>query len=193
MIKSIPDILQYFIPGYVFIKTFCFFTSKKQGDTFVLVISSIAVSAIIVALIQLCSFSINTWGFFSIYVLFAFLLAVGFAKLYTIKAANFLTRLINYKSISADIWGNIVDNKLGNTLQVYLKNRDIVYVGELFAYENDERDPWIALSDYVCGTAESRELFYSAVKDTRKTVVVINLRDVDRIELFYKPGTKIIK
>ena len=66
-----------------------------------------------------------------------------------------------------------------------------MYIGELVEHKENGTDSWLVLSDYLNCNPNTEKIHYNSIKDDKITRVAINLHDVDRIELFYEPETKI--
>lgn len=97
-----------------------------------------------------------------------------------IKCVNKILLHINNKSIHDDIWQDVIDYKNGTTLR-FICGKSI-YIGVLVGHEEKGNDSWFILEDFTveeddgCYKAEDMQLF---------SRMAINIRNVDRVELYY--------
>lgn len=182
--NQLPIILEYFIPGFIFIRIFQLLTSRKDS-TYQLIIS-VAISYILKAVCSICheyfltdiSFSWN-WRVL-ILSLLSIISSIAFVFISEIKFVNRILLYINNKSIHDDIWQDVIDYKNGTTLRFICG--DTTYIGTLVIHEERGNDSWFVLDDYI---VEEKDIKYKAEDMNFRSRIAINLRDVDRVELYY--------
>lgn len=108
------------------------------------------------------------------------MVACLFSYIYGKGILNKISLLINHKTIYPDIWDNVVDYENGTTLRIVCD--DVVYAGVLAEREEKGNESWVVLEDYT--VHENGEL-YSSKDQKYPSKLMINLRDVKRIELYY--------
>lgn len=97
-----------------------------------------------------------------------------------IKFVNRILLHINNKSLHDDIWQDIIDYRNGTTLRFICG--DTIYIGTLVIHEERGNDSWFVLDDYI---VEEKNSKYKAEDMNFRSRIAINLRDVDRVELYY--------
>lgn len=150
------------------------------------------ISFIILSIVQAFNFlSIDEWIVILICVVVSVILAILCAKIYEHGLFNRVIKTINHKSINRYLWMDVIDYKLGTDVKVFLKGRDVLYIGALIEHEENGTNSWIILKDYLSCNPITQEIYYNSNNDEKITTVMINLQDVDRIEMFYNENTKI--
>ena len=160
LIKNIPELLNYFVPGYIFISIYNFMLLKKanvQESNFI-ILKSIAISYILKTLYDKI---ITQWEIEVLYVEIDPLLNVTillFISLilgyllgligYSPVANKFLLRFGIHRTVKENIWANVL--KKGHYIRVFKKDYSKSYCGQCTFYENDTREPIIVLSRYDC-------------------------------------------
>ena len=76
-------------------------------------------------------------------------------------------------------------------MRIYMKDSDICYVGTFSCREEKGIDSWIVLVDYHNITKDMVPTKNTTSIPQPKSSVAINLRNVERIELFYKDKSKV--
>ena len=100
---------------------------------------------------------------------------------------------INYKSVNDDIFDEIISYNEPPEMQIYIKSSDVYYIGRFCGREEKGLDSWIVLIDYHSIHEETGEEISRSDSERRRSTVAINLSNVERIELFYKAGSKLWK
>lgn len=97
--------------------------------------------------------------------------------------------MINHKSLHDDIWQDVIDYKNGTTLRMFIG--DNIYTGILVGHEEKGSESWFVLEDYI---VESSDGTYNSENIKIPHRIAINMKNIDRIELFYgnKTESKII-
>lgn len=120
--------------------------------------------------------------------LFAIVLSIIVVFVTEIKYVNKILLHINNKSIHDDIWQDIIDYKNGTTLRFICGNE--TYIGILVGHEEKGNDSWFILEDFI---VEEKDNCYKAEDMDYQARMAINLKNVDRVELFYgKPKQSLI-
>ena len=195
IIKNIPEILQYFVSGFIFLWIFNFLRTKRNSDVSLLLIGSVVISYVIKNVVDsfgklelrdevLVCLSISTVFAFVAYGLYC-------------KVFPWILRLFTNKSINDDLWRDVLDYSKGTTLKVFLKNESAFYTGDLMQHEENGLDSWILLTNYsrsyINEKREEVEEFDSDSCLSNFPKVMIPLIEVERIELFYKEDTEMFR
>lgn len=75
-------------------------------------------------------------------------------------------------------------------LQVYLKSSDVYYIGKFCYREEKGLDSWLVLIDYISINKKTNEEIYNPEEANLKSTVMINLRDIERVEFIYDDNSK---
>lgn len=185
IINEIPNILQYFVPGFIFLKLFSFFTSKKYFDLTLLSIVSVVTSFIFISLLDLIiKTEFETGQKVLICSAGAVILSIISSIIYKMKWFYSLVSKINNKAVNENMFLNILDFKNGNSVRVITK-KNISYIGTLVQLEENGMDSWIGLADYIISKMENNEDIYDSIDSPRKPIVAINFSNIESIEIFY--------
>lgn len=184
ILAQLPYILEYFIPGFIFIRVFQMLSSRRASDY--QLILSIAISYILKAI---CSIGheyiykdlIFSWServiILSILALILSLISVIFSEW---KHINNLILKINHKSIHDDIWHDVIDYKNGTTLRCICNN--VIYTGVLVGHEEKGNDSWFVFEDYIVKTDD---ITYKSEDMPYSTRLAIKIGDINRVEIYY--------
>lgn len=176
--------MEYFIPGFIFLGLFYYFTSRKSSSYFI--IGCVVVSYILKAIFSVLHTKIFVAKYFtsseraiilSTIALILSLITVWFSEQ---KSINDMITKINHKSIHDDIWQDIIDYKNGTTLRMVCD--DATYTGILLFHEEKGLDSWFVLDNYVI---EENDKTFISDRITLPSKIAINLKTVKRIELYY--------
>ena len=189
IIDAIPKIIDYFLPGYVFLVAFAFFTSSKNTlNEIYHIVACVVISKLILL------FDGVIWGFInylhreiSNYPNLKMVLVSISSLVYAILLAlvvesdwlNKFCSLINNKSVHDDAFRNTLDYN-GSTLMMTCDD-DTVITGRLAYYEEKGEDSWFVLEDYVIG-----DQVFQQDKPTNNfhRSMMIRLRNTKRIEVY---------
>ncbi|MDO4304786.1 MAG: hypothetical protein Q4D94_12820 [Bacillota bacterium] len=181
--------MEYFIPGFIFIRIFQLLTSRKASSY--QLILSVVISYIVKALFSIahnyiCTSIVFPWNV-RVIILSA---AAGILSIILVfiterKFVNKIFFNLNYKSIHDDIWQDIIDYENGTTLRIICDNAE--YTGILAAHEEKGNDSWFVLEDYII---KENGKSYRAKDISYPSRIAVNLKDVKRVELFYSQPKK---
>lgn len=110
----------------------------------------------------------------------AVLFSIIFALISERKFVNTLFMKINNKSIHNDIWQDTIDYKNGTTLKMICDSG--TYTGILVTHEEKGNDSWFIIEDYIVEEVDEE---YASKDIPYNSRLAINLKKVNRIELFY--------
>ncbi len=97
-----------------------------------------------------------------------------------IKCINKILLHINNKSLHDDIWQDVIDYRNGTTLRFICGNT--IYTGVLVGHEEKGNDSWFILEDFI---VEDNDNHYEAEDMPYRARIAVNLKNVDRVELYY--------
>lgn len=178
LIKNIPNILQYFIPGFIFFNIRSLHLSKQiKNDKFV-ILNSIVISFILVEVLKLIPCLKNN----NYFIIIAIVVILIFSKVYVYFGLEnkIVNIFIKGKVINENLFSILVEREKGAWLRIYTK--DVVYVGKIFytedAYVDGNR--YIILSSYQTFNYEFEILEDNSEDSYSK--VMLNMMDIDIVE-----------
>jgi len=122
IIEKLPQIMSYFVPGYVFWACFCFFANKKISTKENLIITSIVASFILTSVSKLIcglvSINIEYASYFSM--VLAVVFAIVFIRLYLSNTYKKIANKIGRTTGSGEIWEDLIDRKKGAIVRGYV-------------------------------------------------------------------------
>lgn len=195
MITDLPNILQYFIPGVWCIILYNFIFSKKL-DIHANIVSSVVISYLLLSIISLLrtltplnllpnAALLNSCMSFII----GTVLTISLALFCNTKLFRNFTINLFHKTISTNIWNDVLDYKNGSNLKVYVKNKDYYIVGQYLAMEEDSSDPWLAMSsfgkyDKISNDPYNAQNHEPNFIDDNTVKIVIRFSEIEHIEIF---------
>jgi hypothetical protein len=193
ILNQIFNILEYFVPGFIFITFFNKLTSRNGDKSYQVIwfiIMSFLIKQFFIVLhgyifisrsfslgerVLICSFG-------------ALLLSIACVYISERKWFNRFMIFINNKSVHSDIWHDIIDYDNGTALRIVCDKENIIYSGTLDCHEEKGNDSWFVLKDYVIEYIDGKSV--DSRKISSNTKIAVNLKSVDRIELYYTNNEK---
>ena len=194
VLENIPLILQYFIPGYITLSLFSYFSSKKSMEPKLRLIAYVAISYLLMAVTEGLVEHFNGSGIVKDSVLMksAFAIFIGIicsiimAMIFHSKHfSNLLVKIFN-KTPNDDIWMDIINFKKGSNLKIYEKGSDYYIVGHHFVNEEKGNESWFAITAYS-KYSKTGELLEDHSEDDN-AILAVRLSDIDHMEIFNWAG-----
>lgn len=191
LIKIVPDLINLFLPGYVFILVYGWMKAKKY-DVSILIVSSLFLSYTIsifytvVHDIILSDYNFNEALKSLIYISSGLIFSLIIVFLQNTKVFKKILRKLNHKALHDDIFDNILDYNNKTILQIYMKNSPVLYIGSFKVREEKGIDSYISLIEYIAIDSKTKETVFDPEENGLNSSVIINLRDVERIEVIYE-------
>jgi hypothetical protein len=198
LINIVPDLINLFLPGFVFMLTYSWMNVKKY-DVSVLTIGSLFISyTISVFYSAMHNFIFKNYDISEavkslIYIISGLIFPFVIIYFQNTKIFKKLLRKINHKSIHEDIFDDIIDYNRKTMLQVYIKNSPVVYIGTFKIREEKGLDSYIALINYASMDKNTKTIIFKPSKNDLNSSVIINLRDIERIEVIYEKESDLWK
>ena len=191
LIKIVPDLINLFLPGYVFILVYGWMKAKKY-DVSILIVSSLFLSYTIsifytvVHDIILSDYNFNEALKSLIYISSGLIFSLIIVFLQNTKVFKKILRKLNHKALHDDIFDNILDYNNKTILQIYMKNSPVLYIGSFKVREEKGIDSYISLIEHIAIDSKTKETVFDPEENGLNSSVIINLRDVERIEVIYE-------
>lgn len=191
IINNIPNLLQYYVPGVIFIYIVKTGFSKKLS-TWALNVSGCVISYVFLCISTLIRVKLSLLQ--SINQIYAnsilsicLALVLGFVVLYLITKQSFTEFLEQYfnMTLNDDIFYDVIDFKGGSKCKITLKDKDFYIIGDMDylgdRINNDQQIVLRAYSQYKIGNDEDAFISYDGNPYAK---IVIRYSDVDMIEIF---------
>lgn len=194
----IPDLIELFLSGFIFMCIFSFLNNRKYDTSkfllwcifisYLIKHFCILIHSIIIPHVEIRN-EIQVLTYSIIGCVLPFVIHIVIQS----KPMQCILYKTSQKSINDDAFNDIIDYELPTMMQVYLKNSDIYYIGKFCYREEKGMDSWIVLINYGCITKEENKLVYDPDGSELKSVVAINMHDIERIEIIYEDDSKVWK
>lgn len=184
LIAYISDILQYFVPGYIFMAVFCFINMSEISERSHMVLLSVVISYVINSAVR-----IFIAGHTAVSVAISLVAAVlaGVIVSFVIKSNVFHSVLmkIGCRTINKNIFVDMLMCEDGCYVRLYGKDGKRIYEGDLFRLGEDYPEPWVALVNYKIYEIKDGELCDITDHTTPNKSVMVRMNDVERVEIYY--------
>jgi len=197
LITIMPDVINLFLSGFIFVCTYNWL--NKKTDTSILTVWSLFISILIksfyATLHNYILSGLSIPNSFKILILSStgFILALVCTYL---KNTKFIKRGLYYannKSIHDDIFDDIIDYNKRTMMRVFIKSSNVYYLGRFSFGEEKGLDSWISLIDYCCVDKNTHDTLFDPDNGGLCSSVVINLKDIERIEIIYENDSVVWK
>lgn len=188
LFEALPQIISLFVPGFVFIKTFSFF-SKAKSDSFEgTAVASVTISYVLNLVVGLLAklTKIPDTNLEIVSVLFAFLFSLVLVKLKKAGILKSSLKWIGKVSDSDNIWQDIFNLNKGSRIRCYSKfnNQDVMIEGDVKYFDIcEDGECSIALVNYVVTYDNGNK--YKLGKRDDEPILYLNTRNVHGLEVTY--------
>ena len=190
-LESIPLILQYYVPGFVGLSIFSFFTSTKSNDSQSGILISAVVSYVLITITEIFTNEVRLLNFVNgsvlmksgLAIIIGTISAVFCALVFRAKWFSKLLVACFNKTPNNNIWVDILDFKKGSNLKIYEKGKDYYITGHHYANEEKGNDSWFAVTAYSKTKIENNTVFENHATD-EKAILAVRLSDIDHMEIF---------
>jgi hypothetical protein len=192
LIKFLPTIVVYVVPGYTFLWIKSFSLSQKiEADEHIL-IKSIVLSFVFISVTQIFykDVLVSSYGVLAL-IGVATVMAFSLTKLLlNHRFKNLLRKAGISRSFFSDIWTELADFEKGTRLRLYFPDYNITCKGALRKFEEkeDSGDRLLVLSNYVVYDSTGQSFIDRANEEEWR--IVFNTRDVGFIEILYDKNRK---
>ncbi len=126
-----------------------------------------------------------------LYIVTAIITSSLISWLYNSTFIKKILHILGKKTFGNDAFKDVVDYNKKTLMMVYLKESKVMYGGIFKLKDEKGSDSYITLIQYCLLEKDSNTLIRDFRKE--KASVVINLRDVERIEIIYEDDSKVWK
>lgn len=190
LINTLPFVISNIIYGCLFLSIFNFTTFKDSKTNnqhyFIFCITiNFILKAIIDSILKLTltSLSNDSVEYYLICLLFTVITAFISGKIVSAKFFNsLLLKMGIQRTTNKNIWSDVLKN---NTwLYIYLKDKDLGYIGYHKYSEENCSNPKIVLSHYQLRELSTGKVLVDYSRD-KNSLIMIDTRDVEIIEIIY--------
>lgn len=191
IINNIPNLLQYYVPGIIFIYIVKTGFSKKLS-TWALNVSGCVISYVLLCISTLIRVKLSLLQ--SINQIYAnsilsicLALVLGFAVLYLITKQSFTEFMEQYFNITLndDIFYDVIDFKGGSKCKITLKGKDFYIIGDMdYLGDRINNDQQIVLRAYSQYKIDNDDDAFISYDDNPYAKIVIRYSDIDMMEIF---------
>ena len=188
LFESLPEILALFVPGFVFIKTYCFFIKAKSDSFESTAVASIMISYVLNLIVDLFSkvITLSDAAHKFVTVLLAFACALVIIKLKTLGILKSSLKWIGKVSDSENIWQDIFDINKGSRIRCYstFNNENVTIEGDVKYFDVcEDGECSVALVNYVV-TYDSGNVYKLGKRDD-EPIMYIQTRNIHGLEVTY--------
>lgn len=185
VIENIPQIIIYFVPGYIFLGVFCFLSAKKIKEIETLFVRCVVISYVLLALSHLICTLTKLNSNNEIYIALALSVIIAFISV-KIYSSDFYKKILG-KTVNISghnsIWEDLFDRQKGSMIRGYVKyrNHDVEIKGTVKYYEILEDGICnIALWNYTITCSD----FNVIAKEDHSRLFYIKSCDIEGLEVF---------
>ncbi len=198
LIKSLPTLIIYIVPGFITIWIKSFILSEKPKETSDIFLKSIVISYLLILfekfVLKLFGYNIDIDmnGLHKV-ILIIISIFVGYIwsmLLQSDNCSNILKKVGVYRTFRANIWDDLVDLQYGLWVRIYLPSESVIYEGKLRKYEEKENleNYLLVLSNFIMYDYEAKEIINNTTVNNEW--IALSTKDISRIELLYNANSK---
>lgn len=198
LIGIVPELIDLFLSGFVFISIYNWLTNKNM-DISMIILWGLLINELISSIYSAIhsfihtSYDVDESVKLLVYVLTGCLLPFVVVYIQRLKVIKDILYCTNKKSINSDIFEDIIDYDKTTMMKVYIKDSNIYYIGAFKYREEKGLDSYIVLINYASLNKDTIKTVFKPSKEGLKSVVAINLQDVERIEIVYDDESEVWK
>jgi len=192
LVEQIPVLFMYIVPGYLVLWIMGFMFSRDLNKDTNLILKSIVLSYLLIT-------AGNCFGDISApiprIVIILIAVAVGFILSKAILSDNFI-KILRWlgikKSVRGNIFNDIIDVELGLWATVFIPNDKTIIKGMIKRYEEreDTNNSYLILSNYKQFSYTNKGTPIIDHAKENRFQIMINTRDISRMELYYHPESQ---
>ena len=184
-VSVIPQLLNYFVPGYLCIITYRNLTSsttKSEHTLWVSCVISYLVTIFAKIFLPSCITSMPEYLALASCLITVIVTAL-LVKMLQSKWFSWLTAKLLHTNLAPTVFAaHVKVSHPGTTVRVYLKDKDFYVEGGLSNHSNDPEDPYISLKMYKFYKKSDAEPYYEC--DENDQFFIISLDNVEYIEMW---------
>lgn len=193
IIKEIPTLIMYVVPGYLILWSMGLVLSRKMEKENHLLLKSIAISYVLIVIGNwaLKGGVLKSWGTKSLLIIIALIIGYVLGRIMLNTWFRKLLRKIGItKTVHDNFLTDVIDFSYGLECMVFLPNERQIFKGEIRKFEEKENteNSFIVLAKYKQFNYDGDEILNYETSENYR--LLLNTRDISRIELFYDPRSE---
>jgi len=196
IIQQLPTLLQFYVPGYIFILIYDFISSKKRSDGVNLHLECVVISYVLVIVTEIILVAMKVTFSNKISVIIELCVAIVCSYLFAkFMESNLCDKMLSFLKISksprASIWDDVIDTQFGTFATIYLHEASLIYQGRIVKYDYEsEESNYIALAYYEVYNYDGDKI---EEQSTNQEVCLLKLDSIDRVKFYYHEDSRITK
>lgn len=189
LFEILPQLLNLFVPGFVFLTIYKYLASTKDKDFNVTIIGSIVLSYIFQLIVSLICRIVNVSASGNIVTVIAIILAIICAliivKVRLTACYKKITTWIGRTTGSKNIWYDLFDLNKGTRIRFFTKynNEDVIVEGDVKYYEEcEDGDCNIVISNYKIKYIVNGNVYKN---NTPNATMIFNSKNIHGLEAHY--------
>lgn len=194
LIQNTPKVVDLLLYGFIFIIIFQWLTNEKM-EMYSVIIWALFVNVFIKAVcgvIHSCAFPSKNFDEnvkVVVYILTAIVMSSFISWIYNSVEVKQMLSKLGKKTFGNDVLKDVIDYDKRTMMLVYLKNDDVIYGGTFRARDERGIESYIVLINYCLYEKNSGKIIRNS--SNKKASVVINMKDVERVEMLYENDSKV--
>jgi hypothetical protein len=186
LFEILPDIINLFVPGYVFLVTYKCFIESENKDFEVTAIDSIVLSYIFQLITELISFVfiLSDLIYSIISTVLAFICSIIVVKIRLTTVFKSIFVKIGKTTGNKNIWYDFFDMNRGTRVRFYCKynNENVTIIGDIkYFEETQDNECNFVVNDYEIEFKDGR--IYKSTNE--KNTMIFNTRNITGLEAHY--------
>ncbi|MBE6891346.1 MAG: hypothetical protein E7481_04890 [Ruminococcaceae bacterium] len=189
LFEILPQLLNLFVPGFVFLTIYKYLASTKDKDFNVTIIGSFVLSYIFQLIVSLICRIVNVSASGNIVTVIAIILAIICAliivKVRLTACYKKITTWIGRTTGSKNIWYDLFDLNKGTRIRFFTKynNEDVIVEGDVKYYEEcEDGDCNIVISNYKIKYIVNGNVYKN---NTPNATMIFNSKNIHGLEAHY--------
>ena len=196
IVNSLPDILTFFLPGFLFISFFLWLDHKQREYSYVLLWSlfgSILIRSI-------CSVGYQCYSVkrdftdsekILIYCIIGLVMAIICYKIKYSQCVKWILLNIFGRAVSLDVFNEMIDYEKMTEIVIYPIDSDLVYMGNFVMRDMQNRNSYLVLRDYAIFNRNTQDIVKCF--NTSPSTLWIPTRNIAYMETIYNEESKVWK
>lgn len=196
LLQELPILIMYVVPGYLLLWTMGFILSGKIEKDKNLLLKSTVLSYLWITLwnVALKGKALDTTGWKIVIIVTAIIAGyIASRIIVSQRYKDFLKRVRVTRTVHNNCFRDIIDFENGLQVAAFLEKDKRIYQGEIRYFEEKDgtENTYIVLSNWVKYDYDGTEVENYESSNNRR--VLLNTRDISRMELCYDPNSSRIK
>ena len=146
IIETLPKILNYIVPGYLFIVVYNFMMFKDYSYNNSKLFPSIVISYLISLISNIILSDCEPSTVFTLSIGIAIVSAYFISQILCMKRIKIILNAITHRTVNVNVWRDMID--FDGQYRFFLEGKDEVLEGQIIHYEENSHHPYFEVSHY---------------------------------------------